>query len=311
MPATTFKKLYVSGDPFEVVTRVIGNEVETRPVLRNLRQVAAAHVDLRHWPQDLRQALVHVDHAQAEAARLLEHGIGDVLVVEPPGAAARVALERDRTQVAYLVLQAVDRRLLSRRTPGIAHRLRQGALRAGELIHEITRRRHRRDRQGGAVGNAAQNADRRFAVDEHLLHHVRLRQERKVLLRRGAAITETQEVAESGDVETLDVDVMQLHVHHEVVGREQRARRREIVALLGRDRERRGVAGLIETVDLVEDHERRRGGGGRAEELAPGQAESPRPLLGFFLEQPRGGALPCVRRARAPFAVRYVRERER
>ena len=83
-----------------------------------------------------------------------------------------------------------------------------------------------------------------------------------------------QRVAEAGQV-----DVVQLHVHDEVLAGEDLARRRRVVALRGGHRQQRRLALRGEAVHLVEDHVGGRRAGGGAQEGASRQAQPRRAAL--------------------------------
>jgi hypothetical protein len=148
------------------------------------------------------------------------------------------------------------------------------------------------------------------AVDEHLLDHVALRQMRQPLRGRQIALEKAQR-GERRIVEVVEVDVVQLHVHDEVVGGEQLARGGGVVALLRGHRQHGRVAGALEPVHRVQHHVR--GGGARrgAQKGAPRQTEPLGAPVGLFGEQGGGGALLRVRRPRAPFTVGDVPEGKR
>src|SRR2546430_4102678 len=74
---------------------MVDEEVNVREILGRLDQVARV-VILRDRAE--RQALVHAEASDPECPRLLEHGIGDALVIEEP---APVEALRSRPSVSF------------------------------------------------------------------------------------------------------------------------------------------------------------------------------------------------------------------
>ena len=216
------------------VTRVVRDEAQLGPVREGLGEIAAPDELGCAGPQQTREALVHVDQSEPEPGGLLVHGVGDLLVVEPPVAAARIALDGAGAVVDHLVLHAVDGGLRARRALRVDHGLDERALRAGQLVGEVPRRLHGLHGQRDAVGNTADHADLGLAVDPNLLHHVGLGQELEVpgVLRR----VEAQKAQRRDVSELLEVHVVELNVHDEELFAEELARGLGVVALLLRDR---------------------------------------------------------------------------
>src|SRR5262249_52089304 len=119
--------------------------------------------------EDRRQALVRVHERDAELRRLVEHPRAGVVVEAPAAISVGVALESASLQLLHLMVERLEGRLRSGRSGGVAHHLRDAALGAGELVHEIARLGHAFRTDRIAVWQAAQNADRGLALDEHLL----------------------------------------------------------------------------------------------------------------------------------------------
>ena len=54
---------------------------------------------------------MHINETEAESLGFFDHGVGDVFIVKPPAAAARVTLQRTRIQSVHLIVKAIDRGL--------------------------------------------------------------------------------------------------------------------------------------------------------------------------------------------------------
>src|SRR5439155_9142658 len=102
-------------------------------------------------------------------------------------------------------------------------------------------------------------------VDEHLLYVVRLADQLES--RRRAAYVRGQEPQArrdglhggGGEQRRGQIDMVGLHVDDEVATAESLPARGEVFAVLALDGQHGRVAPLVEAMNLVQDHERRRG----------------------------------------------------
>lgn len=166
---------------------------------------------------------VETDVLDAEAARGLQHGVRDLLVVDPPrlrGGAegeARVALPRADPEVGGLTphLVKVCRALVGGHQP-----VRDEPLGGGQSVDHVPCLRHLVRRQNiaglGCRWNAADHGDRGVAVQKHLLDvvaEIEILHGAAILLELGIPRTpdapqaeEVLKLPRSGDVMGLDVE---------------------------------------------------------------------------------------------------------
>ena len=234
---------------------------------------------------------MRVAQRDAEPGRLGEH-LGARVVVEPPSAVGvRVALERAALQLRHLVLQGLEGGLGSRRGGRVADHLRDAPLRAGELVHQVARLGHAHGSDREAVRQAAENPDRRVAVDEHVLDVLPLADPLRAGNARMQIGTEVEE-AGVGGAGRGEVDVVLLHVDDEgVLLVEPLARGVGVVAVHLLHRQRGRLARLIEPVDLVQHGERDGRGRRGAQELRARHAVPLRTRLGLLDDELRGEPL--------------------
>ena len=274
--------------------RVIDDEVQVGKVLGRALEVTRMPVLLD--PALERQPLVETDVPDAEAARGLQHGVRDLLVVDPPRlrrvaeGQPRVTLPRADPEVGGLTphLVKIRRALVGGHQP-----VRDEALRGGQPVDHVPCLRHLVRRQDvarlGRRWNAADHGDRGVAVQKHLLDVVA-----EIEIVHGAAIL--LELGVPGATDTAQAkeilklprrgDVMGLDVEDELARRLPRVGRRRLDRLDGIDLEE-------SPEDRVQGEEGRGHPRAGRQEVAPAHAQPARVRSGCLLQQ-RGD--PCLLR---------------